>query len=75
MKAKGIPSIYQPIAPQIRAARVTRAVAVAEYLADAIVGFARYLKSEMDAPARPAWIIVAERSRRSGEEYVRFAPR
>ena len=75
MKAKGIPSVYAPIADQIVAARATRAVRIAEYIADLIVRGVQLLKNEMDAPARPAWIIVAERSKRSGEEYMRFAPR
>ena len=75
MKATKLSTTYAPIADQIEAAGIGRAVAIAETLADLIVRGVNALRSEIDAPARPAWIIVAERNKRSGEQYMRFAPR
>jgi hypothetical protein len=63
---------YAPIEKQIAAYRLGRTIDIAERLADAIVGIVK----ELQAPPRPAYIVVAERdSKLGGEVQNRFLPR
>ena len=67
-----IPTQFHPIAARIRAARIERVPALAETIAAGIVA----LWGEIQAPPRPAWLIVAIRSRKQrGEVTLRYAPR
>ena len=63
---------YAPIAHHIEAYQLGRAVDIAERISDAVVA----LVKELNAPPRPAFIVVAERDRQHGGEVQnRFVPR
>ena len=66
-----IPAPYRTVASFIRAEHLERVVAVAEAIAHVVARGWR----ELTAPPRPAWMIVAVREPRRGNEVtLRFAP-
>ena len=65
-------SPYESIAPYIYANHIERVPALAE----AIAGFVARWWREISAPPRPAWMIVAVREKRAGNQVsLLFAPR
>ena len=63
---------YAPIAKYIAAYQLGRTVEIAERLANAIMAVVK----EIQAPPRPAYIVVAERdAKHGGEVQNRFMPR
>ena len=71
-KTTPIVSPYESIVPYIRAEHLERVVAVSE----AIAAFVARWWREISAPPRPAWMIVAVREPRRGDQVsLLFAPR
>ena len=63
---------YAPIARHIEAHGIGRSVDLAERIAEAVLAIVK----ELQAPPRPAFIVVAERdSKHGGEVHNRFVPR